>query len=178
MIPSGFDKNHFELFGLVPAFQFDLTQLEQSWRDIQAQVHPDKYAHQGDAERRLAMQWATHVNEAYQTLRQPLARARYLLQLRGVESDEASNTAMSPAFLMEQMEWREAIAEARAAESLEELERLDARLRADIQARHERLRTVLDEQQHFTLAAEQVRELKFMEKLREEIHHALETLES
>lgn len=178
MIPSGFEKNHFELFGLVPAFQFDLTQLEQSWRDIQAQVHPDKHAHLGDAERRLAMQWATHVNEAYQTLRQPLARARYLLQLHGVESDEASNTAMSQAFLMEQMEWREAIAEARAAESLEELERLDVRLRAEIQVRHERLRTALDEQQHFTAAAEQVRELKFMEKLREEIHHALETLES
>lgn len=178
MIPSGFDKNHFELFGLVPSFQFDLTQLEQSWRDIQAQVHPDKHAHLGDAERRLAMQWATHVNEAYQTLRQPLARARYLLQLRGVESDEASNTAMSQAFLMEQMEWREAIAEARAAESPEALERLDARLRAEIQERHERLRLALDEQHHFTAAAEQVRELKFMEKLREEIHLALESLEA
>lgn len=172
------EKNHFELFGLAPAFQIDLTQLEQSYRDLQAQVHPDKHAHLGDVERRLAMQWATHANEAYQTLRQPLARARYLLRLNGVESDEASNTAMSPAFLMEQMEWREAIGEAKAADAIDDLERLDSRLRAEMQQRHERLRQSLDEARDFAVAAEQVRELKFMEKLREEIHHALEALES
>lgn len=172
-----FEKNHFELFGLAPAFQLDLTQLEQSYRDIQAQVHPDKHAHLGDVERRLAMQWATHANEAYQTLRQPLTRARYLLHLNGVGSDEESNTAMSPAFLMEQMEWREAIGEAKAAEALDDLEHLDSRLRAEMQQRHEKLRRALDEVRDFAGAAEQVRELKFMEKLREEIHHALEALE-
>jgi len=173
-----FDKNHFELFGLAPAFQIDLTQLEQSYRDIQAQVHPDKHADQGDVERRLAMQWATHANEAYQTLRQPLARARYLLQMNGVEGDEASNTAMSPAFLMEQMEWREAIGEAKAGEEIAELEHLSGRLRAEMQQRQEKLRQSLDVEHNFTAAAEQVRELKFMEKLREEINNALEALES
>ncbi|MDP2852299.1 MAG: Fe-S protein assembly co-chaperone HscB, partial [Gallionella sp.] len=112
---SDFEKNHFELFGLAPGYQLDLTQLEQSYHNIQAQVHPDKHVHLGDVERRLAMQWATHTNEAYQALRQPLSRARYLLQLHGVAGGEESNTAMSPAFLMEQMEWREAIGEAKAA---------------------------------------------------------------
>ena len=172
------EKNHFDLFGLSPAFQLDLTQLEQSYRDIQAQVHPDKHAHLGDVERRLAMQWSTHANEAYQTLRQPLARARYLLQLNGVESDEHSNTAMSPAFLMEQMEWREAIGDAKAAEALDELEHLAGRLRAEIRERQERLQQALDVERDFAQAAEQVRELKFMEKLREEIHFALEALEN
>jgi len=172
-----FNQNHFELFGLAPAFSIDLTQLEQSYRDIQAQVHPDKHAHLGDVERRLAMQWATHTNEAYQTLRQPLSRARYLLQSNGVDSGEETNTAMSPAFLMEQMEWREAIGEAKAAEAVEDLERLAARLRQEMQQRHEGLRVSLDEKRDFGRAAEQVRELKFMEKLREEILHALEALE-
>lgn len=174
---ADFTQDHFALFGLAPAFSIDLTQLEQSYRDIQSQVHPDKHAHLGDVERRLAMQWATHANEAYQTLRQPLARARYLLQMNGVESGEETNTAMAPAFLMEQMEWREAIGEAKAAEAVEELERLAARLRLEMQERQEGLRVSLDEARNFAKAAEQVRELKFMEKLREEIFHALEALE-
>ncbi len=172
-----FNQNHFELFGLTPAYQIDLTQLEQSYRDIQAQVHPDKHAHLGDVERRVAMQWATHANEAYQTLRQPLNRARYLLQINGVDSGEETNTAMSPAFLMEQMEWREAIGEAKAAEAVDELEKLAARLRQEMQQRQEGLRLSLDEQRDFAKAAAQVRELKFMEKLREETLHALEALE-
>lgn len=172
-----FNRDHFALFGLAPAFNIDLTQLEQSYRDIQSQVHPDKHAHLGDVERRLAMQWATHTNEAYQTLRQPLSRARYLLQLNGIESGEESNNSMAPAFLMEQMEWREAIGEAKAAEAVDELEKLAARLRQEMQQRQEGLRVSLDEARDYAKAAEQVRELKFMEKLREEINHALEALE-
>lgn len=173
-----FEKNYFELFGLEADFQFDLPHLEQSYRDIQAQVHPDKHAHLGDVERRLAMQWATHANEAYQTLRQPLSRARYLLQLHGVTSGEESNTAMSPAFLMEQMEWREAIIEAKAAQAVDDLERLANRLRAETQQRQEMLHQSLDAEHNYPKAAEQVRELKFMEKLREEINYALEALDA
>lgn len=173
-----FGKNHFELFGLTPGFQLDLTQLEQSYRDIQAQVHPDKHAHLGDVERRLAMQWATHANEAHQTLRQPLNRARYLLQLQGVAGDEQSNTAMVPAFLMEQMEWREAIIEAKDAAAVDDLERLSSRLRAQTQQRLETLQRLLDVEHDYPKAAEQVRELKFMEKLREEINIALEALDA
>ena len=178
LVMLDFEKNHFELFGLAPGFHLDLTQLEQSYRDIQAQVHPDKHAHLGDVERRLAMQWATHANEAYQTLRQPLNRARYLLQLQGVAGGEESNTAMSPAFLMEQMEWREAIGEAKAAEAVDDLERLASRLRAETQQRLETLHRLLDIEHDYPKAAEQVRELKFMEKLREEINYALEALDA
>jgi molecular chaperone HscB len=173
-----FTKNHFELFGFAPAFRVDLVSLEQAYRDLQSQVHPDKFAHLGDAERRLSLQWATQVNEAYQTLRQPVARARYLLKLHGVETHEETNTSMSPEFLMEQMEWREAIGEAREAKDVAAFEELAAKLRAEVHEREARLGRLLDEEKKFAEAAEAVRELKFMEKLREEINHALEALES
>jgi molecular chaperone HscB len=173
-----FNKNFFELFGLVAAFQIDLTRLEQAYRDLQSQVHPDKFAHLSDAERRLSMQWATQANEAYQTLRRPLDRARYLLKLHGVDTQEETNTAMSPAFLMQQMEWREAIGEASAAKDAGALEELDGQLRSQVAEQHKLLGRLLDEAKEFPKAAEIVRELKFMERLREEIHHALEALEA
>ncbi len=173
-----FSKNHFELFGILPLYQIDTIQLEQAYRDIQSQVHPDKFAHLPDVERRLSMQWSTLANEAYQTLRQPLGRARYLLHLNGVELHEETNTAMSPAFLMQQMEWREAIGEARAAKDVSELEHLSGQLRADIQAQQHQLADLLDREKNYPKAAEIVRELKFMEKLREEINYALEALDA
>lgn len=173
-----FSKNHFELLGMAPAYQIDLTRLEQAYRDIQSQVHPDKFAHLNDVERRLSMQWSTQVNEAYQTLRQPLDRARYLLHLNGFELHEETNTAMSPAFLMQQMEWREAIGEARAARDIAELEHLSGKLRADVLAQQRQLADLLDSDGNFEKAAGVVRELKFMEKLREEINYALEALDA
>lgn len=173
-----FTQNFFELFGMTPNYEIDLIRLEQAFRDVQAQVHPDKFVHLSDAERRLSMQWATQANEAYQTLRQPLSRARYLLHLNGVEVHEETNTAMSPSFLMQQMEWREAIGEAKAARDLPELEHLSGQLRTEMQAQQHQLANLLDRDRDFEKAAEVVRELKFMEKLREEINHALEALEA
>ena len=173
-----FSKNHFELFGIPPLYQIDPTQLEQAYRDIQSQIHPDKFAHLSDAERRLSMQWSTQANEAYQTLRQPVGRARYLLHLKGIDIHEETNTAMSPAFLMQQMEWREAIGEARAAKDASELEHLSGQLRSEIQAQQHQLADLLDIEKNYPRAAEIVRELKFMEKLREEINYALEALDA
>ena len=77
-------SNHFELFGLVPAFALDPSRLDAAYRDIQSQVHPDRYAHAGDAERRASMQMTTRVNEAYRTLKDPVERGKYLLELHGV----------------------------------------------------------------------------------------------
>lgn len=173
-----FNKNFFELFGLAPAFQIDLTRLEQAYRDVQSQVHPDKFAHLSDSERRLSMQWATQANEAYQTLRRPLDRARYLLKLHGVDTQEETNTAMSSAFLMQQMEWREAIGEAAVAKDAESLDGLDRQLRSHVGEQHRMLERLLDEEKDYPTAAGIVRELKFMERLREEVHHALEALEA
>ncbi len=121
-----FNQDFFALFNLPRRFALDRSALDSAYRQIQGEVHPDRFATRPDAERRLALQWATQVNEAYQTLRQPLARARYLLSLSGVDTAEDSNTAMPAEFLMLQREWREAIMDARAAQDAGALETLAA----------------------------------------------------
>ncbi len=172
-----FSRNHFELFGIEPAFDIDLGRVEQAFRDLQAQVHPDRFAHATDAERRLSMQWATHVNEAYQTLKDPIARARYLLRLHGVETEEETNTAMPADFLMAQMEWREAIGEAREAGEIGELDHLGAKLRREMHALEAQLARQIDVEQAYADAAATVRKLRFFAKLKDEINSALEALE-
>ncbi len=173
-----FSQNYFALFGLPPAYQIDSARLEQSFRDIQAQVHPDKFAHAAAAEKRLSMQWATQVNQAYQTLKDPIGRARYLLQLQNIDTQEETNTAMPAGFLMEQMEWREAIAEAQTTGDIVELDRLHAKARKSIAQLQDELGQQLDQHQDYANAAESVRKLRFFEKLREEIKDALEALEA
>jgi molecular chaperone HscB len=172
-----FHADHFTLFGLAPAFRLDMPALDGKYRDIQSQVHPDRFAHADEAQKRLSMQWATHVNEAYQTLRNPLSRARYLLELRGVDSAEESNTAMPADFLMQQMEWREGIEEARAADDVEALDALAAKLRAERRTLEALLARQLDDEKNDTAAAETVRKLRFLEKLGQEIQLAIEALE-
>ena len=172
-----FKADHFALFGIRAAFGLDLSDLDSRYRDIQAQVHPDRFAHAGEAERRLSMQWATHANEAYQTLKKPLERAKYLLHLAGHDIQAESNTAMPADFLMEQMEWREAVMEARDGGDHHELEHLHNRLRGDIKSRYEELGRLLDESADFALATDRVRRLMFLEKLLHEIDDALASLE-
>ncbi len=101
-------QNHFELFGLPVRFAVDSAALDAAFRDVQGKVHPDKFVNASDAEKRVAMQWATRANEAYQTLKNPQKRAGYLCELNGAPLQVESNTAMPLAFLMQQMEWREA----------------------------------------------------------------------
>lgn len=173
-----FSKNHFELFGLTPAFHVDVERLDQAYREIQTLVHPDKFAHLGEQDKRLSMQWATHANEAYQTLKKPLSRARYLLHLHGVDTQEESNTAMPAEFLMAQMEWREAIMEAKEAQDVSDMEKLHSRLRSEMREQHEALGGLLDEKADYQGASGLVRKLKFMEKLGEEIDTALELMEA
>ena len=172
-----FTRNHFALFGLEPVFGLDENRLEARYREIQVQIHPDRFAQAGETERRLSMQWATQVNEAFQTLRQPLARARYLLQLQGVDTQEESNTAMPPAFLMQQMEWREDIIDARRTGDIDALEQLQARLKKETRSLLATLAEDIDARRDLPAAAQQVRMLKFLEKLREDIAHAIEALD-
>ena len=169
--------DHFALFGLDRGFRLDLSDLDSRYRDIQAQVHPDRFAHAGEAERRLSMQWATHANEAYQTLKKPLERAKYLLHLAGHDIQAESNTAMPADFLMEQMEWREAVVEARSGGDHHELEHLHNRLRGDINSRYVELGDLFDDAGDFSGATDRVRRLMFLEKLLSEIDDALASLE-
>lgn len=171
-------QDFFALFGLPRRFRIDEAALELAYHDLQGQVHPDRYANLPDVEKRLSMQWATRVNEGFRTLRKPLARAQYLLELAGIDVGLHTNTAMSSAFLMEQMEWREAVEEARAAGESEELTQLHHRLRQHSREVFDELEHAIDERQDFNAGAEIVRRLMFMEKIQHEIDDALEALET
>lgn len=169
-------QEYFSLFGLPERFGIDLAQLEAAYRTVQAQVHPDRFASRPEAERRVAMQWATLANEAFRTLKNPVARAGYLLKRRGLEQDNERNTAMSQAFLMQQMEWREAVEE--AAGDAHELKRLEQELERDYRVMLDDLGRALDEEQDLPQADELVRRLMFMDKLRQEINDNLARLEN
>jgi len=171
-------KNHFELFGLTPAFALDLERLEGAYREIQARIHPDRFAHAGDAERRASLQWATHVNEAYRALRSPVQRGQYLLALRGVDVQLESNTAMPADFLHQQMQWREALEEARGRKDAGALDRLRATVRGARRALEAQIAEKLDGQHDAAGAADRVRRLMFLEKFDVDIDAAFETIET
>jgi molecular chaperone HscB len=170
-------QNHFELFGLAPSFRIDKAQLDQQFRALQSLVHPDKSAHLPDTEQRLAMQRATLVNEAYQIVQSPLKRARYLLQLQGVDTQEESNTAMPLDFLMEQIEWREAVSEAQAKRDAQALDELETRMQQETRSLEAQLEDNIDVTYDYAAAAGLVRKLRFMEKLAEDIHEAYDALD-
>ena len=111
----------FELFGLPERFALDLGALDAKWKQLQGAAHPDRFATETAAAQRIAMQWAVRINEAYRRLKNPLARAAYLCALHGVDLEAESNTAMPPAFLMQQMEWRDALSEATTLDAVDAL---------------------------------------------------------
>jgi molecular chaperone HscB len=137
-------------------------------------VHPDKFAAASEPERRVAMQWAARANEAYRTLRNPVERARYLLGLKGFDTEEESNTAMPPDFLMQQMEWREAVSEARASHDMLELRKLHAHLADSRKDMLRMLELAIDRESNFDAGCSLVRKLRFLDKLEEEIDEALQ----
>jgi len=179
-MPQSFDlnRNHFELFGVRQAFDVDLAAVEGAYRDIQAQVHPDRFARLSGAERRASMQWATHVNGAFQTLKSPLARAKYLIELAGGDTEARNHGALPPAFLAEQMEWREKVETARDARDLAALSALDSETAADIRNAQSGLGRALDLDHDLSAAKSALFHLMFLDKLRTEIHDALEALEA
>jgi molecular chaperone HscB len=172
-----FNADHFALFEQPRTFRQDASRLDKRYREIQSQVHPDKFAHAGDTERRISLQWATRVNEAYQTLKKPLSRAQYLLSLAGHDVGSGNNTAMSSEFLMEQMEWREAVSEARAMGDQDELEDLHRRVKHRMDKRFAELATLLDDRTDYAQAADRVRRLMFLEKLLFDIDEAIASLD-
>ncbi len=168
-----FNADHFLLFELPPAFRLDASLLDQRYLELQLRVHPDRFANAGEADRRLSLQWATRVNEAYQTLKKPLPRAKYLLHLAGHDIGSENNALMPAAFLIEQMEWREAVEEARAAGNHHELEHLHHRLQRDMLERYDELALLLDDRHDLEQAADRVRRLMFLAKLLAEIEDAM-----
>lgn len=163
----------FELFGLPQRFAQDRVAIDAQWKELQREAHPDKFAAQGHAAQRVALQWSVRINEAYQRLKDPLKRAAYLCELLGAPIDAHHNTAMPAAFLMEQMEWREALDEASTEDELDQLaRRLDTSRREHL-AEIERL---LDEAGDAAGAAGQVRALMFIERFGEDVENRLAQL--
>ena len=159
--------DYFSLFGLPARFGLDEQALERSWREVAAKVHPDRYATASAVERRVAMQWAARANEAYRQLRDPLLRARYLCEQAGVDLQTESNTTMAPAFLMQQMEWREMLDDARRDPAAA------AALKTELDAAHDGMRRqvceLLDGRRDYAAAAVRVREWLFIDKLAQEL---------
>lgn len=172
-------KDFFEIFGLPRAFDVDTADLAVRYREIQRSVHPDKFSQASDAERRLSLQLTAHVNEALQTLKDPLKRARYLLRLHGVDTNEETDTVMDPGFLAEQMELREALEEARHAPNRNGLvtelaHQIEARLRENTAALSDVFAAASPEA--FLRARQLVREMQFLDKFLRQLHEAEESL--
>jgi molecular chaperone HscB len=163
----------FELFGLPQRFAQDRAAIDAHWKELQREAHPDKFAAQGAAAQRVALQWSVRINEAYQRLKDPLKRAAYLCELLGAPIDAENNTAMPSAFLMEQMELRESLADASGEDELEALAQRLATSRRQLLAQIERL---LDQEEDAPAAAQQVRALMFLERFGEDIEKRLAQL--
>ena len=164
----------FELFAVPPRFAQDAPQLYARWKELQRQVHPDKFAAQGAAAQRVAMQWSARINEAYRRLKDPLKRAAYLCELNGAPIDAESNTAMPAEFLMQQMELREAVDDAVDAAAMDEIGRQSATLKREMLLK---LEQQMDAQHDWPAAAQTVRALMFLDRLAGDIDRKRATLE-
>jgi molecular chaperone HscB len=170
-------QNHFELFHLPERFTVDPAALEKAYHEVQNQAHPDKFTQASGAEKRVAMQWATRANEAYKTLKNPFKRAAYLCELHGIDLQIESNTSMPRDFLMQQMEWREELDDAKAAKDLDALEALQTTVRDARKAEIADTGELLDAGDYST-AALNVRKLMFLEKFNAEIGDVFALIEA
>jgi molecular chaperone HscB len=170
-------QNHFELFGLSAAFALDKEVLEKAYREIQSQVHPDRFAQAGDAERRASLQWTTRVNEAYRTLKSPVQRAKHILELHGIDVGFETNTQMPTDFLLQQLELREELEAACAKKNAADLDAIRARLRQQKGLLETQIGEEIDQKKNYEGAAGQVRKLMFLDRLDSEIDSAYEEIE-
>ena len=169
--------NYFQLFALKPAFNIDLNALEANYRAIQSASHPDRFVTCTSAEKLQSMQTATLANEAYLTLKSPALRAAYLLGLQGIDAISETNTKMPHDFLMQQMEWREAMEDAKDAKNVGDLEQLLAEMQIDAKSLQAELAQLFDTKKDYNLATDATRKLIFIDKVCADIHKAIEHLD-
>jgi molecular chaperone HscB len=166
-------SNDFDIFGIPATFALNRDALDQRWKDLQREAHPDRFAAADAQTQRQAMQWSVRINEAYQRLKDPLKRAAYLCELNGAPIQAENNTAMPAAFLMQQMQWREELEEASTAPELE-------RMADDVAAARSRmlldLQQTADVQRDFPALARQVRALMFVERFARDVESRLDQL--
>lgn len=172
--PLSLAATDFELFELPTQFELNRNQLDAQWKALQQQVHPDQFASQGPADKRLAMQWSVRVNEAYQRLKDPLRRAAYLCELHGAHLQAEDNTSMPAAFLMQQMQWREDLDEAQTETALTTLQ---SEIHDAKQSALQRCAQSLDIDKNWMVAVQEVRALMFIERFEEDLNNRLDRLE-
>jgi molecular chaperone HscB len=160
--------NHFATFDLAPAFALDVTTLSSRYRDLQAAVHPDRFVNATDADKRAAMERAVQINEAFATLKDPVRRAMHMLSLQGIDGLDPNDTSMPIDFLMEQVEWREAIADARLKEDGERLEAINEELTGMSRSLADTFAAAYAGE-HFKVATTLARKMRFVQKLLEEV---------
>jgi molecular chaperone HscB len=170
--------NYFEFFTIQQQFNVDLTALESNFRAIQSASHPDRFVTASTAEKLTSMQTATLANEAYLTLKSPALRAAYLLALQGIDATPATNTKMPHDFLMQQMEWREAIEDAVNAKNVNALENLLAEMQTEAKVLKTNLSEHFDAKQDYAAATDITRKLIFIDKVAADIHKEIEHLDS
>jgi len=163
------NKSHFELLGLPERYGIDAGALQQAFRRLQSAVHPDRFVAAGATERRIAMQLATRANEAYRTLADPGRRAAYLCERHGAPLRAETNTAMPPAFLMQQMEWREMLEDARRASDRAALAGLAQRLCDHRDRLLDEIALAIDRDHDYPRAADAVRRWMFLDKFGAEV---------
>jgi molecular chaperone HscB len=163
----------FELFQLPPQFAQDRAALDAKWKELQRQTHPDNFASEGAAAQRVAMQWSVRINEAYQRLKDPVKRADYLCELNGAPINAERNTAMPADFLIQQMELREALDDAKSEEKLSKIS-----FQANQYAREQLLKTerLLDQDRDYFAAAQAVRALMFIEKFQSDVEKRIDAM--
>lgn len=159
-------QSYFELFGLPENSLPDHSELRAKYMLLQRQYHPDKFAAASDRERRQAVQIASFVNQAHQTLSDPLKCAEYCLQLQGVEADSETDAKMDPMFLMEQMEWRESLEDINDSDpgAMTKLESLRAKISASVDLIAAKTSKQLEKKES-QAARDSIRKWQFLSKL-------------
>jgi molecular chaperone HscB len=170
-------ENYFALFGLSPIFNIDLQALETSFRKIQSEVHPDRFVSGSTTEKLHSMRIATLANAAYSTLKNPALRASYLLSLQDIQAISETNTNMPADFLMQTMDWREALEDAKQAKDIPALESLLKEMQAEAKSMQVELTDLFDNKNALDEAQEVTRKLIFIDKVSADINKAIEQLD-
>jgi len=162
-------QNYFELFGLNPVFDIDSKRLHAAQQQLQANFHPDRYVSSSDREKRISVQMASHVNQAYETLRDPVKRSRYLLEITGVAMPDDSATTSDTTFLMEQIELREEIDACRDCEdALDRCERIAVKLKQRLDELAQDFVAEFDAR-NFAAALENSRKMQFIQRIQQQL---------
>jgi molecular chaperone HscB len=172
---SNVSENYFAFFGLSASYNLDLIALENNYRKIQSESHPDRFVTASSSEKLASMQTATLANEAYLTLKNPANRAKYLLTLRGYNATD--ETRMPADFLMRQMEWREAIDDAKTEKDILALEKLLQEIQVEAKQLQSNLTELLDTKKDYATALDDTRKLIFIDKVCADINKVLAQIE-